>query len=94
MLYFKDIFCKIGMLRNDILINGNEQLNRNARKAIGLKNNEKLILYAPTHRKTSDDCFKNFISISYQIDCKRACTALKKDLVGNGFCYETSSLHC
>ena len=82
LLYKKDIFWEIGMPRNDILINGDEQLKKNVRKSLGLKDGEKLVLYAPTYRKPNDNYFKNSIAISYGIDCKKVCKALEKRFGG------------
>lgn len=69
-------FWEIGMPRNDILFRGNEELRRDVRKKIGLKDDEKLILFAPTFRKVDDDCFKESVGISYGVDCDRVCAAL------------------
>ena len=56
--YFGEIF-EYGMPRNDILINGApDGLIEKVRKEIGLKDGEKLVLYAPTYRKdTKKDAF-------------------------------------
>lgn len=82
LLYDKSIFLEIGMPRNDILINGDEQLKKKVRAILGLKENEKLVLYAPTYRKPNDDYFKESIAISYGIDCEKVCKALEKRFGG------------
>ena len=82
LLYKKDIFWEIGMPRNDILINGDEQLKKKVRAILGLKEDEKLVLYAPTYRKPNDDYFKESIAISYGIDCEKVCKALEKRFGG------------
>ena len=78
----KERFWEIGMPRNDILINRDENESQRIRKNIGLKEDERLVLYAPTYRKQNDNYFKESISISYGIDCKRVCEALSKRFGG------------
>jgi CDP-glycerol glycerophosphotransferase len=43
---------------------------------LGLKDGEKLILFAPTYRKPDDNYFKDSIAISYGVDCDRVCKAM------------------
>lgn len=79
----KDKFWEIGMPRNDMLINKNDKEYRCVRDKIGLKDGERLVLYAPTYRKPNDNYFKESIAISYGIDCNRVCAALKKRFGGS-----------
>lgn len=70
MLIPEEKFWEIGMPRNDILINNDDKLRQKVREKIGLKENEHLVLYAPTYRKPEDDYFNESIAISYDINCK------------------------
>lgn len=90
---FKNAFCKsmlaspakfweIGMPRNDMLINGDSQKRSRIRQRLGLKSEEKLVLFAPTYRKPKDNYFNDSIAISYDIDCSRVCNALQKRFGG------------
>ena len=78
-----DIFWEIGMPRNDMLVHRDEQRYQAIRQRLGLKDNEKLVLYAPTYRKPNDNYFKESIAVSYGIDCERVCTALNKRFGGD-----------
>lgn len=82
LLVPKEKFWEIGMPRNDILIQRNEEEYRRVREKIGLKEGEYLVLYAPTYRKTDDNYFKDSISICYGIDCNRVCADLSKRFGG------------
>ena len=70
-------FWEIGMPRNDILIRGDEEKYKKTRKNIGLGDEEKLVLYAPTYRHLNGPA-----AISYNIDAKRVCAALSKRFGG------------
>lgn len=76
MIIPKSCFWEIGMPRNDMLINGNPKKAAAIRTRLGLKADEKLVLYAPTYRKTNDNYFKDSIAISYDIDPQKVCEAL------------------
>lgn len=78
----KEVFWGVGMPRNDILIHGNEELRRSVRRKLGLKEDEKLILFAPTYRKINDDYFKDSIAIAYGVDTKRVCAAMEQRFGG------------
>lgn len=78
----KDKFWEIGMPRNDILLNNNNKIRQIVRKRLGLKQNEKLVLFAPTYRKIEDNYYKDSIGISYGIDSVRVCQALKERFGG------------
>ncbi len=82
MLIPEEKFWEIGMPRNDILINNDDKLRQKVREKIGLKENEHLVLYAPTYRKPEDDYFNESIAISYDINCKEVCEALTKRFGG------------
>lgn len=72
---YQGAICKIGMPRNDILIKENKGRISKIRKKIGLKANEKLLLYAPTFRETKD-------SAPFHIDFERLKDGLKKRFGG------------
>lgn len=78
----KKLFWEIGMPRNDMLINRDEKEYKRIREKIGVTQNEKIVLYAPTYRKSEDNYFKDSIAISYGIDCKRVCDALSRRFGG------------
>ncbi len=82
LLLPKKVFLEIGMPRNDVLIQGNDALRDRIRKRIGIQQNEKLVLYAPTYRKQNDRAFGDSIAIDYGIDCERVCTALSERFGG------------
>lgn len=81
-LISKEKFWEIGMPRNDILINHDEEFKMKIRKNLGLNDNEYLVLFAPTYRKPDDDYFNDSVAISYGIDCERVCKALTKRFGG------------
>jgi CDP-glycerol glycerophosphotransferase (TagB/SpsB family) len=64
------------------MIKGNEEIRNKVRKAIGLKENQKLILFAPTYRKPDDNYFKESIAISYGVDTERVVKAMQKRFGG------------
>lgn len=83
MLESPDKFWEIGMPRNDDLKNGNKEKRENVRKKLGLDQQDRLILFAPTYRKQNDDYFNDSIAISYGIDEARTCNALHEKFGGN-----------
>lgn len=82
MLVPKEVFWGIGMPRNDVMIHGDEELRQAVREKIGLKEDEKLILFAPTYRKINDNYFKDSVAISYGVDAKRVCAAMEQRFGG------------
>lgn len=82
ILLDRNKFWEIGMPRNDILINGDAEKKRLTKKRIGVEEDEKLVLYAPTYRKPADNYFNESIAISYDIDCELVCDALRKRFGG------------
>lgn len=82
MLVPRDIFWQIGLPRNDILAHGDEAVRAKVRQTIGLAEDEKLILFAPTYRKPDDNYFKNSIAISYGVDVERVCRAMSERFGG------------
>lgn len=82
MLVPKEVFWGVGMPRNDMLIHGNDELRKTVRKNLGLREDEKLILFAPTYRKINDNYFKDSIAISYGVDTKRVCAAMEQRFGG------------
>ena len=83
LLIPRKVFWEVGMPRNDILIRGDEKLRETVREKLGLRPDEKLVLFAPTYRKPNDNYFKNSVAISYGIDVKRTCEALNQRFGGN-----------
>lgn len=79
----KEKFWEIGMPRNDILLRDFDEGRQTVRERLGLKEGEKLVLYAPTYRKAKDNYFKDSVAIDYGIDCDRVCKALSKRFGGN-----------
>ncbi len=82
MLVPKNVFWEIGLPRNDMLLRGNDALRSEVRKKLGLKEDEKLILFAPTYRKINDNYFKDSVAISYGVDTKRVCSAMEQRFGG------------
>ena len=83
MLESPDKFWNIGMPRNDCLKNIDIEIIRRIREKVGLSEDKKLVLFAPTYRKIEDNYFKDSIAISYGIDGARVCNALKVRFGGN-----------
>lgn len=82
MLVPKEVFWEIGLPRNDILLRGNDEIRRKVRQKIGLKEDERLILFAPTYRKIHDNYFKDSVAISYGVDTRRVCAAMEQRFGG------------
>ena len=82
MLVPKEVFWQIGMPRNDVMVKGDDEIRNKVRKAIGLKEDEHLILFAATYRKPDDNYFKESIAISYGVDPERVCKAMQKRFGG------------
>lgn len=76
-------FWEIGMPRNDMMVHENSALRNEVRKKLGIKMDEKLVLFAPTYRKVEDNYFRDSIAISYGIDSERVLGALNKRFGGN-----------
>lgn len=83
LLISREVFKLVGMPRNDLLINGNDELKEIVRKKIGLHDGEKVVLYAPTYRKVNDNTFGESVAIEYGIDPDRVCKAMEKRFGGN-----------
>lgn len=83
MLIPKDIFWEIGMPRNDMLLQNDREFRNQIRMRLGLRDEEKLVLFAPTYRKPQDDYFRESIAISYGLDASRVCRALERRFGGN-----------
>lgn len=82
LLIPREVFQLVGMPRNDVLVNGNNELREAVRRRIGLKGDEKVVLYAPTYRKENDNTFGQSIAIEYGIEPDRICRALEKRFGG------------
>ena len=82
MLVPKKKFWEIGMPRNDILVNDNQEIKEKVRQKIGLLSDERLVLFAPTYRKEEDNCHNDFVAIPYGINCQEVCEALYKRFGG------------
>lgn len=77
----KEVFWEIGMPRNDRLINCKEDPNIIKRK-VGLMQDQKMVLYAPTYRKPDDNYYKGSVAVDYHIDSKMVCEALSERFGG------------
>lgn len=82
LLVPRELFWEIGIPRNDCLLREDSKYRQTIRKKIGLKEGERLVLFAPTFRRIEDNYFKSSIAISYGIDCARVCGALEKRFGG------------
>lgn len=76
LLIPREVFNLAGMPRNDILVNGNDEIKKIVRDKISLSDDERLVLYAPTYRKVDDNTFAKSVAIEYGIDTRRVCNAL------------------
>ena len=74
---------EIGMPRNDMLFENSEEKRNAIKAAIGLKNGEKLCLYAPTFRVENDNQFGDMIAGNYDIDPTVVCGALTERFGGS-----------
>ena len=82
MIVPKEVFWNIGMPRNDMLLHPDETLRQSVRKKLGLGEDEKLILFAPTYRKIDDNYFRDSIAINYGVDSDRVCKAMTQRFGG------------
>lgn len=78
----REVFWEIGMPRNDMLIHPDENLRQQVKKRIGLEEDEKLILFAPTYRKVDDNYFRDSIAINYGVDSGRVVRAMEQRFGG------------
>ena len=78
----KERFWEIGMPRNDMMIHPDESLRQKIREKLGLAEDEKLILFAPTYRKVDDNYFRESIAISYGVDSGRVVKAMEQRFGG------------
>lgn len=69
---------EVGMPRNDVFFTDNEKLRSKIKREIGLKDFEKLVLYAPTFRVKNDDQLSDTIVGDYDIDVNAVCEALSE----------------
>ncbi len=79
----KEKFWEIGMPRNDKLLRSFDDERQVIRDRLGLKDGQKLVLYAPTYRKAADNYFKDSVAIDYGIDCDRVCRAMEQRFGGH-----------
>jgi len=82
MLIPRDIFWEVGMPRNDRMLQHDDEYRENIRRKLGLREGEKLILFAPTYRKIDDNYFRDSVAISYGVDCDRVCKAMESRFGG------------
>ena len=82
MIVPKEVFWGIGMPRNDMLIHPDEALRQKIREKLGLAQEEKLILFAPTYRKPEDNYFRDSVAISYGVDSNRVVKAMEQRFGG------------
>lgn len=76
----RSVFWEIGMPRNDSLVCGDVGEREEIRSHLGLSENERLVLFAPTFRRL--DGRKAPDLISYGIDPVRVCAALRTKFTG------------
>lgn len=82
MLIPREIFWEVGMPRNDLMLNMDETHRNAVRKKLGLAEDEKLILFAPTYRKIDDNYFRDSVVIAYGVDYDRVCKAMESRFGG------------
>ena len=82
LLIPKQCFISVGMPRNDILLKNNEEIIKSIKKSIGISEEEKLVLYAPTYRKINDNTFDKSVAIEYGIDPNIVCESLSNRFGG------------
>lgn len=82
LLIPRDKFREVGLPRNDILVKNDPDQIRSIRQKLGISEDEKLVLYAPTYRRPNDDSFGQSIAIDYGIDPERVCKALSQRFGG------------
>ena len=78
----KERFWGVGMPRNDSMLHPDEALRRQVRRDIGLAEEERLILFAPTYRKVDDNYFRDSVAISYGVDADRVVRAFEQRFGG------------
>lgn len=78
MLINRKTIWEIGMPRNDMLIHQDAELRETVRKKIGLTDDKKLVLFAPTYRKINDNYYNDSVGIDYGLDVSRVLAAFKK----------------
>ncbi len=78
----KERFWEIGMPRNDRLLSNTSGQSEKIKEKIGLKEGQKLVLYAPTYRKPSGNYYKGSIAIAYGIDNRMVRQALEERFGG------------
>lgn len=78
----QSIFWEIGMPRNDRFLCRDLKTIQAIRGKLGLNSYQRLVLYAPTYRKPSDNYYLGSIAIDYHIDSKMVCEALQKRFGG------------
>ncbi len=83
MLIPREKFWEIGMPRNDMLLMQDDERRKKVKSEIGLKEGERLVLFAPTYRKIDDNYFRDSIAISYGIDVPRVLGALSQRFGGD-----------
>lgn len=83
MLIPLDTFWEIGMPRNDAMLRKDPAVREKIREKLGLAEDERFVLFAPTYRKPEDNYFNDSVAISYGIDCDRVCAALEKRFGGH-----------
>ncbi len=82
LLIPKERFWEIGMPRNDMLMHPDRTLRQQVREKLGLQEDEKLILFAPTYRKVDDNYFRDSIAINYGVDSQRVVRAMEQRFGG------------
>lgn len=72
MFGFKGEFLKFGSPRNDVLFDKNQEQEKNVRLLLGINEETKILLYAPTYRTYKEEQEKN------EIDLENAINILEK----------------
>lgn len=67
-----------GMPRNDVLVKGDEEKAARVRERLGLKQGEKLVMYAPTFRVKGGNQLSETVIGEYALDQERLLRALEK----------------
>lgn len=88
LLIQDEAIMRIGMPRNDILVNyksnESQEKRKEVRERLGIKDeNQRLVLFSPTYRKAQDRPFGESVAISYGVDEEKVCEALHHRFGGN-----------
>ncbi len=82
MLIPRNVFWEVGMPRNDLMLQMDEAHRKEIRQKLGLAEDEKMIMFAPTYRKIDDNYFRDSVAIAYGVDYQRVCKAMENRFGG------------